>query len=57
LLPSRIRHLARGQAILGRARPMQKIEILARERPLLFGVSSGMVSSLLDLSSCHYSSH
>lgn len=48
LLPSRIRHLARGQAILGRARPMQKIEILARERPLLFGVSSGIGPQLRD---------
>ena len=41
-LPSRIRHLAPGQAILGRARPVEKIEILARQRPLFLGVSSGI---------------
>lgn len=41
-LPSRIRHLAPGQAILGRARPVEKIAILARQRPLFLGVSSGI---------------
>ncbi len=48
LLLSRIRHLARGQAILGRACPMEKVEVLTRERPLLFGVSSGTGPQLHD---------
>lgn len=37
-----------GQAILGRARPMEKIEVLARERAFFFGVSSGMGPQLRD---------
>ena len=48
MLPSHIRHLARGQAILGHARPMEQIEILARERPLFFGMPSGAFSKLRD---------
>ena len=36
----RIRQIARGQAILGRAHPMGQIEILARERPPFFGMPS-----------------
>ena len=48
LLPSRIRQIARGQAILGRAHPMEQIEILARERPPFFGMPSGAFSKLHD---------
>ena len=48
LLPSRLRRLARGQPLLGRARPVQKGEVLARERPLLPYMPSGVFAELRD---------
>ena len=48
LLSRLLRRFARGQALLGRARPMEQIEILARERPLFFGMPSGVFSKLRD---------